>query len=122
MTVKTEKEVAEQKEPSKEEKKKPIWTSEEKENCKSEYGCELIVDNGSMKDVTIRQAPIDAFIVKYVHEGEICFDLTRGSRYKLFDMYWDKFKGGLQSIDYGKGTIKPQSWGYTPPQQKKKRK
>ena len=37
-------------------------------------------------------------------------------------MYWDKFKGGLQTIDYGKGTIKPNLWGYKAPQQKKKRK
>ena len=43
MTVKTEKETEEKKE-SVEEKKKPIWSSEERESCKKEYGCELIIE------------------------------------------------------------------------------
>ena len=42
----------------------------------------------------------------------------------LFDMYYDKFKQGLKTIDYGKGTISPKLWGYSSPQNngKKKRK
>jgi hypothetical protein len=57
-----------------------------------------------------------------MYEDNVHYDLTRGTRNTLFDMYWDKFKGGLQTIDYGKGTIKPNLWGYKAPQQKKKRK
>ena len=41
-------------------------------------------------------------------------------------MYYDKFKQGLKSIDYGKGTISPKLWKYSSPQSndngKKKRK
>ena len=54
MTVKTEKETEEKKE-SVEEKKKPIWSSEERESCKKEYGCELIIENGSYQDVVQRR-------------------------------------------------------------------
>ncbi len=99
-----------------------IWTKEEREKCKIEYGTELIVENGSYEDVCTRQAPNDAFIVKYFHEGKLCFDLTRGSRSGLFDMYYDKFKGELKSIDYGHGNIKPNVWGYTTPEKKKKKR
>ena len=106
----------------KEEKEKSIWSAEEKENCRTEYGCELIIENGSYQDVTIKKVPTDAFIVKYMYEDNICFDLTGGTKTSLFDMYWDKFKSGLKSIDYGHGTIKPNVWGYKSPQQKKKRK
>ena len=106
-----------------EEKKVTIWTKEEKDNLKSKYGSEILVENGSYEDVTITQAPTDAYIIKYMHEDKICFDLTRGTKIKLFDMYWDKFKGGIQSIDYGKGSIKPNLWGYqSTPTRKKKRK
>ena len=98
------------------------WTPAEKQNCMQDYGCEIIIDNGSSDDVRTKKAPTDAFIVTYHHEDKVCRDLTRGAKIKLFDMYYDKFKNGIKSIDYGHGTIKPQSWGYKSPQQKKRRK
>ncbi len=121
MTVKTEKETEEKKE-SVEEKKKPIWSSEERESCKKEYGCELIIENGSYQDVCTKKAPTDSFIVKYMYENKICFDLTRGTRSGVFDMYYDKFKDAIKSIDYGHGNVKPNVWGYIPSTKKKKRK
>ena len=36
-----------------EEKKVTIWTKEEKDNLKSKYGSEILVENGSYEDVTI---------------------------------------------------------------------
>ena len=57
-----------------------------------------------------------------MHQDNICFDLTRGTKTSLFDMYWDKLKDGLKSIEFGHGTIKPNIWGYQSPQKKKKRK
>ena len=118
----TEKVKEETKLETKPDRKESIWTSEEKKNSKTNYGCEIVVENGSYKEVTIVNAPSDAYIIKYVHEDKVHYDLTRGTKIKLFDMYWDKFMGGIQSIDYGKGSIKPNLWGYKAPQQKKKRK
>ena len=110
------------KEEQKKEEKQVLWTKEERENCKSKYGCEIIVDDGSYTDVCTKKAPSDAFIVKYMYEEKICSDLTRGSRTNIFDMYYDKVGLNLKSIDYGHGNIKPNIWGYKSPQQKKKRK
>tara|TARA_R100001443_G_scaffold62176_1_gene72130 strand:- start:22 stop:369 length:348 start_codon:yes stop_codon:yes gene_type:complete len=104
------------------EKKEVVWTKEERDTLKEKYGSEILVENGSSEDVSISQAPSDAYIIKYVYEDKICFDLTRGTKVKLFDMYWDKFKEGLQSIEYGRGTVKPSVWGYQAPVKKKKRK
>ena len=105
------------------EKKEMVWSKEEKDNLKSKYGSEIIVENGSYEDVNITQAPSDAYIIKYTYEDKERFDLTRGTKIKLFDMYWDKFKDGIQSINYGSGTIKPNLWGYqTTSTKKKKRK
>ena len=114
--------------PSKTELKKPerkemVWTKEERDTLKSKYGTEILVENGSYEDVSITQAPTDAYIIKYVHDDQVRYDLTRGTKIKLFDMYWDKFKGGIKSIEYGKGSIKPNLWGYqSTPTRKKKRK
>ena len=104
------------------ERKEMIWTKEEKDTLKSKYGSEIIVENGSLEEVRTKQAPTDAYIIKYVHDDQVRYDLTRGTKVTIFDMYWDKFKGGIKSIGYGKGTIKPNLWGYSSPTKKKKRK
>ena len=105
------------------EKKEIIWTKEERDTLKSKYGSEILVENGSYEDVNTTKAPSDAYIIQYVHDDQVRYDLTRGTKIKLFDMYWDKFKGGIKSINYGKGSIKPNLWGYqSTPTRKKKRK
>ena len=111
------------KEQTKKEEKKSIWTKEEKEKIKSEYGCDIVVEDGSLEDVSTKQAPTDAYIITYLYEDKVHYDLTRGTKITLFDMYWDKFKDNLKSIGYGNGTIKPNLWGYQSPKLKgKKRK
>ena len=100
-----------------------VWTSSEKEELKEKYGCEILIECGSIDQVTSNKYPSDAYIVKYELDDKLCYDLTRGTKIKLFDMYWDKFKGGIKSIEYGKGSIKPNLWGYqSTPTRKKKRK
>ena len=111
-----------EKPPEKPEEKPSIWSSSEKQLSKEKYGCEIIIDSGSLEDVSIKKAPTDAYIIKYLHEDKVRFDLTRGTKVTIFDMYWDKFKGGLKSINYGNGSIKPNLWGYQAPPSKKKRK
>ena len=109
-------------EPKPEAKFEP-WTKEERESSKDKYCCEILVSNGSLADVNSVQVPTDAFIIKYVVDDKTILDLSRGTKTKLFDMYWDKFKDGLKSIEYGKGTVSPKLWGYqTAPSRKKKRK
>ena len=110
------------KEEKKQEEEKLIWTKEEREKLSEKYGTSIIIENGTYEDVRTTQAPNDAYIVKYVHEGSVRYDLTRGTKMSLFDMYYDKVKQGLRSIDYGKGNIKPYLWGYKSPQGKKKKK
>ena len=103
------------------EKHMDYWTSAEKENCKSRYGCEIMIENGSYADVCTKEAPNDAYIIQYIVEDELCYDLTRGSRIKLFDMYWDKFRENLKSIEFGYGRVNPKLWGYQAPKTKKRK-
>jgi len=103
------------------EKHMDYWTPAEKETCKSRYGCEILIENGSYADVCTKEAPNDAYIIKYIVDDKICFDLTRGGRIKLFDMYWDKFRENLKNIDFGYGRINPKLWGYQAPKTKKRK-
>ena len=106
------------------EKKKSFWTQEERDRIKSQYGCEMLVEKGSLADVNSVEFPTDAYIVKYVFDDQVKYDLTRGTKTNIFDMYYDKFKQGLKDIQYGQGNISPKMWGYRSKQapQRKKRK
>ena len=105
------------------EKKKSFWTTEELDNLKTKYGTEIVIENGSLQDVSTKKVPTDCYIIKYVRDDEIHYDLSRGSKVTLFDMYWDKFKGKLKAIDHSNGTIRPNLWRYqSTPARKKKRK
>ena len=112
------------KEEKKVDKKETFRTTTEKETSRELYGTEILIENGSLDEVMTTDAPSDAWIVTYEIDGTAHRDLTRGTRVKLFDMYYDKFKMGVKIIDYGKGTIKPALWGYngTTAPKKKKRK
>ena len=93
------------KEEKKLDKKETFWTITEKETSKEIYGTEILVENGTLDEVMTTDAPTDASVVTYEIDGTVHRDLTRGSRVKLFDMYYDKFKMGLKIIDYGLSLI-----------------
>ena len=64
------------KEEKKQEEEKLIWTKEEREKLSEKYGTSIIIENGTYEEVRTTQAPNDAYIVKYVHEGSVRYDLT----------------------------------------------
>ena len=97
------------------------WTSTEKESLKEMYGTEILVENGSSADVMTKEAPTDASIVTYLVDGKEHQDLTRGSRVKIFDMYYDKFTN-VKRIEDGQGMIKQSLCGYSSESAPKKKK
>jgi len=98
------------------------WTPSEKENCKKRYGCEILVENGTYQDVRTTDAPRDTCIIQYLVDEKICFDLVRGSRVTIFDMYHDKFGSeSIRNISFGYGIINPRLWGYQSPKNKKRK-
>ena len=103
--------------------KQNLWTKTEKEESKEKYGCEIVIENGSFNEVRTTNAPTDSYITYYVHEDKDHYDLVRGPKVKVFDMYYDRYgKDCVQKIDYGHGTIKPSQYGYKSPEKKKRRK
>ena len=101
---------------------KTVWTPQEKDGLKQKYGCEILVERAKKDQLNSTQFPSDSYIVEYKIDDETFFDLSRGTKVTLFDMYYDKFKSQLINIDYGKGNIKPALWMYQKPKEKKKRR
>ena len=104
------------------EKKMAEYAPESRSTLPSNYGCEILVEDGTWEQVTTKDAPNDARIVKYVVDEKVCYDLTRGPKVsKIFDMYWDRYREGIKSINFGYGRVNPKLWGEKP-KEKKKRK
>jgi hypothetical protein len=106
----------------KQEREMAEYAPDSRSTLPSNYGCEILVEDGSWEQVTTKEAPNDARIVKYVVNDKVCYDLTRGPKVsKIFDMYWDKYRDGIKSINFGYGRVNPKLWGEKP-KEKKKRK
>ena len=101
---------------------KTVWTPQEKDELKQKYGCEILVERAKQDQLNSTQFPSDSYIVEYKIDDETMYDLTRGTQVTIFDMYYDKFKSQLVSINYGRGNIKPSLWQYQNPQAPKKKK
>lgn len=88
----------------------------------SDYGCEILVEDGTWEQVCTREAPNDCRIITYISGSKTCYDLTRGPKVsKIFDMYWDKYREGIKKIEFSQGRISPKLWG-AQKQEKRKRK
>jgi hypothetical protein len=98
------------------------WTPEEKKKIPPQYGCELLFERTTLQQIKDPSLPNDAYIVIYRLNNETFMDLCRGSRVKIFDMYYDKFgPGSVQKIDWGYGRTSPKLWGYKASEGKKKK-
>jgi len=71
----------------------PTWDKKEKDAI-SDYGCELLVENADQKELKKTSYPSDAMIVTYKVKNKVHFDLCRGSKVNIFDLYYDKFGKG----------------------------
>lgn len=104
------------------EKEMEQWTPEEKKEIGSQYGCELLLENATLQQLKDPSLPSDAYVVTYIVNDETYVDLCRGTRTKIFDMYYDKFGSGcIQNIDWGYGRTNPKLWGIKVPEKRKRK-
>lgn len=102
--------------------KTEFWTSQEIQLSKSRYGCEILQEGCVKKDAKNPELPLDAYLVSYICDGKMCYDITRApKRSKIFDLYWDKFRENLKSIQWADGKVNPKLWGYQAPKSKKRK-
>ena len=95
---------------------------EEKNILPSNYGCEILLEKTTVAKAKDSSLPNDAYLIWYNLDGKTHIDLTRGTRVRIFDMYYDKYGPGVvEKIDFGYGRTNPKLWGYKQPDKKKKR-
>jgi len=87
----------------------------------SSYGCDILLENTTVEQAKDSSFPNDAYLIWYIVDEKESIDLVRGSRTRIFDMYYDKYGSGVvQKIDFGYGRTNPKLWGYKQPEKKKK--
>jgi hypothetical protein len=98
------------------------WTLDEKREIPPKYGCELLFERTTLDQIKDPSLPSDAYIVVYRVKNKTYMDLCRGTRVKIFDLYYDKFgPNSIEKIDWGYGRTNPRIWGIKQPDKKKKR-
>lgn len=98
------------------------WTAEEKTSLPPRYGCQILVEKASLDQQKDTSFPSDAYLVFYIINDILNVDICRGTRVKIFDLYYDKFGPGVISkIDWGHGRVNPKLWGYKSPEKKKRK-
>ncbi len=95
---------------------------EEKNILPSSYGCDILLEKTTLDRAKDSSFPSDAYLIWYTVGEKDYIDLTRGSRVRIFDMYYDKYgPGTIQKIDFGYGRTNPKLWGYKQPEKKKRK-
>jgi hypothetical protein len=104
------------------EKSMAEYGKEDKNILPSSYGCEILLEKTSIEKAKDSSFPNDAYLIWYNIEDKNHLDLVRGTRVKIFDMYYDKYGPGVvQKIDFGYGRTSPKLWGYQKPEKKKRK-
>ena len=105
-----------------EEKDMTEYRKEEKNILSSNYGCDVLLQDTTLDKVKDPSFPSDAYLIWYNFDGTEKIDLVRGSRVRIFDLYYDKYGPGVvQKIDFGYGRTNPKLWGYKQPEKKKRK-
>lgn len=107
---------------TKEEKGMAEYGKEEKNILPSKYGCEIVLEKTNIERAKDSSFPSDAYLIWYLEDQKEYIDLVRGSRVRIFDMYYDKYgAGAVRKIDFGYGRTNPKLWGYQQPEKKKRK-
>lgn len=97
------------------------YGKEERSVLPSSYGCEIILEKTTIDQAKNPSFPNDAYLIWYDVDGTEYIDLVRGTRVRIFDMYYDKYgPESVQKIDFGYGRTNPKLWGYKQSDKKKK--
>jgi hypothetical protein len=76
-------------------------------------------DENAPKDKSL---PVNSYLVTYHLDGKkICDIVICHKRADVFDMYWDKYRKDLKSIEWTDGTVSARLWGHKAKESKKKR-
>lgn len=71
----------------------------------------ILYENCQAKDAGDTSLPYTSYLVEYVKDGKVQYDVSVGDKKsELFDYYWDKYKQDLKKIDNTGGLVNPNRW------------
>ena len=71
----------------------------------------ILYENCQVKDASDTSLPYTSYLVEYVKDGKVQYDVSVGDKKsELFDYYWDKYKQDLKKIDNTGGLVNPNRW------------
>ena len=95
---------------------------EERNVLPSKYGCEVLLEKTTLERAKDSSFPNDAYLIWYLVDDKEYIDLVRGTRVRVFNMYYDKHgPGAIKKIDFGYGRTNPKLWGIKQPEKKKRK-
>jgi hypothetical protein len=85
------------------------WSLPEQEAVPTSYRCELLFIN--TLDVNTYALPSDSYLIYYKDKEGEKVDICRAARMvDIFDLYYDRFGGVIEKIDYSNGRVSPRIW------------
>jgi hypothetical protein len=83
--------------------------------------CKVVHENCEKEAAKDKSLPLNSYLVTYFLEDKLAYDIVVcNKRVSVFDMYWDKYRENLKDIKWTDGKVNPKTWGYKPPEKKKK--
>lgn len=85
------------------------WSLPEREAIPPSYKCELLFNN--VLNVNTYELPSDSYLIYYRDKEGEKVDICRAARMiDIFDLYYDRFGGVIQKIEYSNGRVNPRNW------------
>jgi hypothetical protein len=83
--------------------------------------CKVVHEKCEKEVAKDKSLPVNSYLVTYLLENKLTYDIVVcNKRVNAFDMYWDKYREDLKSIEWTDGKVGAKLWGYKPPEKKKK--
>ena len=71
----------------------------------------ILYENCDPKLAQNKRLPYTSYLVEYLKEGKLCYDLAMGNKQsEIFDHYWDNYKQDLQKMSQSGGQVNPNRW------------
>lgn len=73
--------------------------------------CKILHQNCEKETAKDKSLPLNSYLVTYISDEETLYDIVIcNKQVDIFDMYWDKYREGLQNIRWTDGRVNPKSW------------
>jgi hypothetical protein len=83
--------------------------------------CKVVHEKCEKEVAKDKSLPVNSYLVTYLLEDKLTYDIVIcNKRANAFDIYWDKYRENLKSIEWTDGKVNAKTWGYKPPERKRK--